>query len=182
MYGEMAYFFGGVTADDSFSKLLNIYNHSTNKWTLLTSTTARAFAAPLVVRTYMMFMNGLLEGGAPSSVIDAYETLEGELTEVTGKADAFRTETEERLAELEAKQARNNAAWRDIERRRGDAARLILYVSLELGGGVDDAPERLAQAEAIHDAEAWRLGPNASMREQLYWAKEQAQRALGSDG
>ena len=84
--------------------------------------------------------------------------------------------------ELEAKQARNNAAWRDIERRRGDAARLILYVSLGLGGGVDDAPERLAQAEAIHDAEAWRLGPNASMREQLDWAKEQAQRALGSDG
>lgn len=79
---------------------------------------------------------------------------------------------------LVAQQNENARVYNDVMKRRGDAGRRILYLATELGGDAFDHPARLAQAEAIYDAEGWRLAADASMRDELDWAKAQAQALL----
>jgi hypothetical protein len=78
---------------------------------------------------------------------------------------------------LEAQQNENVRLHRDLEARRPDDVRPILYLTLELGGDAYDHPARLAQAEAMYDAEGWRLPSDRRMRDELDWAAARA-RAL----
>ncbi len=75
---------------------------------------------------------------------------------------------------LEAQQRENARLYDDLVARRGDEVRPILYLSLELGGDAYDHPTRLAQAEAVYDAEGWRLPADRGMRDELDWAAAQA--------
>ncbi len=76
---------------------------------------------------------------------------------------------------LVAQQNENARLYNDLMKRRGDEGRRILYLATELGGDAYDHPARLVRAEAIYDAEGWRLAPNAPMKEELEWAKARAQ-------
>ncbi len=72
-------------------------------------------------------------------------------------------------------QQRENARLNDeLMRRRGDDGRRIHYLAMELGGDAYDHPARLDRAEAIYDAERWRLPPRPSMSDELDWARTQA--------
>jgi hypothetical protein len=77
--------------------------------------------------------------------------------------------------ELTAQQAENVRLYEDLMDRRGDVGRRISYLANELGGDAFDHPARLIQAELIYDAEGARLGPDASMRDELDWASAQAE-------
>ncbi len=79
---------------------------------------------------------------------------------------------------LVAQQNENARLYNDLMERRGDDGRRILYLVNELGGDAFDHPSRLARAEQIYDTEGWRLGPDASMRDELDWAKAQALAAV----
>jgi acyl dehydratase len=75
---------------------------------------------------------------------------------------------------LVAQQNENARLYNDLMQRRSGEARRILYLATELGGDAYDHPDRLVQAEAIYDAEGWRLPAGAGMKEELEWAKARA--------
>lgn len=76
---------------------------------------------------------------------------------------------------LVAQQQENARRYDELVTRRNDDSRPILYLADQLGGDAFEYPAQLMRAEAIFDARGSQLGPGASMREQLDWARAMAE-------